>query len=273
MMGAGMARSLRAHGHDVVAWNRTRAKAEPLGDDGVEIADSVTAAVSGADAVITMLFDTDATLAVCDELIDALDADAVWIQSGTVGPDGIKQIAEKAGRELLDAPLLGTKKPAEEGKLVVLVAGKPDLINRVQPVFDAIGARTVQVSERIGDASGLKLACNSWIAMITAATAQAIAFAERLGVDPRLFLEAIEGTPTDSAYAQMKGKSILSADYTPSFAVDGVVKDVGLMIDAARSVEFPDGLLAAVREAFERASADGHGDKDMSAVRLAFPSS
>jgi 3-hydroxyisobutyrate dehydrogenase len=272
-MGASMARSLRRQGHDVVAWNRTRAKAEPLADEGVEVADSVSDAAKGADAVITMLFDTDATLAVSDELVGALGVDAVWIQAGTVGPDGITRIADKAGRDLLDAPVLGTKKPAEEGKLVVLAAGKPELIDRAQPVFDAIGSRTVRVSERIGDASALKLVCNSWIAMITVATAQSIAFAERLGVDPRLFLQAIEGTPTDSTYAQVKGKAILGADYSPSFAVDGVVKDVGLMIDAARSVEFPDGLLVAVHDAFERASADGHGDKDMAAVRFAFPAS
>ncbi len=140
-------------------------------------------------------------------------------------------------------------------------------------MFDAIGSRTVRVSEQIGDASALKLVCNSWVAMTTAATAQSIAFAERLGVDPRLFLQAIEGTPNDSAYAQLKGKAILGEDYSPSFAVDGVVKDVGLMIDAARSVEFPDGLLAAVHQAFVRASAEGHGEQDMAAVRFAFPAS
>ncbi len=94
-MGAGMARSLRTQGHEVVAWNRTRAKAEPLADAGIEIADSVRQAADGADAVITMLFDTDATLAVSDELVGALAADAVWIQSGTVGPDGIARIAEQ----------------------------------------------------------------------------------------------------------------------------------------------------------------------------------
>lgn len=272
-MGAGIARSLRGHGHDVVAWNRTRAKAEPLADDGVQIADSVSAAVKGADAVLTILFDTDATLAISDELVGALEADAVWIQSATVGPGGARQIAERAGRDIVDAPVLGTKKPAEEGKLVVLVAGKPELIERTQPVFDAIGARTVRVSERVGDASALKLVCNSWIGMLTVGTAQSIAFAEQLGIDPRLFLQAIDNTPTGSPYAQLKGKAILDDDYTASFAVDGVVKDLGLMIDAARAVDFPDGVLQAVHEAFQRASASGHGDADMAAVRFAFPTS
>src|SRR6478672_9246360 len=97
IMGAGMARSLRRAGHDVVAWNRTAAKAEPLAKDGIEVAESVTEAVTGAGAVITMLFDADATLAIADDLLAALGPDAVWIQSGTVGPDGAHRIARPGG--------------------------------------------------------------------------------------------------------------------------------------------------------------------------------
>jgi 3-hydroxyisobutyrate dehydrogenase len=268
-----MARSLRREGHDVVVWNRTRSKAEPLADEGISVAGSVAEAVDGVDAVITMLFDTDATLAVTGEVVGALGAEAVWLQSGTIGPDGMRRIAAAAGRDLLDAPVLGTKKPAEEGKLVVLVSGAQTLIERARPIFDAIGGRTIEVSDRIGDASALKLVCNSWIGLIMVGTAQCLAFAESLGVDPRLFLQSIEGGPSDSAYAQVKGKAILGGDYTPSFAVDGVVKDLGLMLDAAGDVQFPPELLAAVRTMFERASEAGHGNKDMAAVRLAFPTS
>lgn len=272
-MGAGMARSLRRAGHDVTVWNRTKAKADPLAADGITVADSVAEAVTGADAVITMLFDTDATLAVCDELVSAAGPDTVWIQSGTVGPDGVQRIAGAAGRDILDAPVLGTKKPAEEGALVVLVSGVPALVERARPAFDAIGSRVVRVSEEVGDASALKLACNAWVATIMAAVAQSLALAEALGVDPRLFLEAIKGGPTDTPYAQLKGAAVLAGDFTPSFAVDGVVKDLGLMIDAARGARFPVELLAALRAPFERVSAAGHGEEDMSAVRLAFPGS
>jgi 3-hydroxyisobutyrate dehydrogenase len=273
IMGAGMARSLQREGHDVVAWNRTRSRAQPLAGDGIAIAASVTEAVTDAEAVLTMLFDTDATLAITEELVTALGAGAVWIQAGTVGPDGVRRIAEAAGRDILDAPVLGTKKPAEEGKLVVLASGAQALIAQARPVFDAIGGRTIEVSDRVGDASALKLVCNSWIGLLTAGTAQSIAFAESLGVDPRLFLQAIEGGPTDSAYAQLKGKAILGGDYEPSFALDGVVKDIGLMLDAAEDADFPAELLAAVRAMFAKASRAGHGDKDMAAVRFAFETS
>ncbi|MGH8860454.1 MAG: NAD(P)-dependent oxidoreductase [Jatrophihabitantaceae bacterium] len=270
IMGAGMARSLRRAEHEVTVWNRTAARAEPLAADGIALALSVTAAVTGADAVITMLYDTYSTLAVADEVVAALGDDAVWIQSGTVGPEGARRIAALGGSQV-DAPVLGTKKPAEEGKLVVLASGPARLIEIAKPVFDSIGRRTVVVGESIGQASALKLACNAWIALITAGTAQSLAFASALGVDPALFLAAIAGAPVDSAYAQLKGAAMLSEDWTTSFAVDGVTKDVGLMIDAASSAGFPTGLLEAVRSLFRKASASGHGDDDMAAVRAAFP--
>ena len=272
IMGAGMARALRRNGHDVVVWNRTRGRAEALAEDGIVVADSVSDAVGEVDAALTILFDTDATLEITDELAGALPPDSVWIQAGTVGTDGIAQILRRAARDILDAPVLGTKKPAEDGTLTVLVSGEPGLVDKARPVFDVIGSRTIEVSDRVGDASALKLVCNAWIGLITAGTAQSVAFAERLGLDPTLFLRAIEGAPVDSLYAQLKGKAILSGNYAPSFAVDGVVKDIGLMLDAADDAGFPSELLSTVRELFRRASAAGHGDEDMAAVRFAFPS-
>lgn len=274
-MGAAMAQSLARAGHDVAVWNRTRERAEQVaasvGADTMTVAGSVADAVAGADAVISILFDLDATLAVADDVAGALGADSVWIQAGTVGPAGQRRIAEAAGASMLDAPVVGTKKPAEDGALVVLVSGPDPLVEAARPVFDAIGSRTVVAGPEIGQASALKLVCNSWIATITAGTAQALAFASALGVDPRLFLSTIEGGPTDSKYAQLKGAAILDGNYATSFAVDGVSKDVALMTDAARQAQFPTDLLDAIHSLFERASAGGHGDEDMAAVRFAFP--
>lgn len=270
-MGAGMARSLANAGHHVTVWNRTAEKARAIAGGEITATDSVTEAVTGADAVVTMLFDLDATLAVADDIVAALGPDSVWIQSGTVGPDGARRLGEVATGGLLDAPVLGTKQPAEEGKLVVLVSGPDALIEAAKPVFDAIGSKTVIAGNELGAASGLKLACNAWIGLLTVGTAQSLAFAASLGVDPALFLQAIEGQAADSPYAQMKGKTILAGKYDPSFALDGLIKDLGLMTDAASSVQFPDELIAAVRDMFVRSSEAGHGDEDIAAVRFAFP--
>lgn len=270
-MGAGMARSLAREGHEVVVWNRTRDKAQALAGAKITAVDTVAEAVTDSAVVLTMLFDTDAVLGVADEITDALSPDAVWVQSSTVGPDGIRRIAAVAGDRILDAPMVGTKKPAEDGALVVLVSGPDGLVATAQPVLDAVGSKTVVVGAEIGQASALKLACNAWIAMLTACTAQSLAIAASLDVDPGLFLQVIEGGAVDTPYAHVKGDAMLAGDWATSFPVDGLRKDLGLMVEATRDSGFPQGLLTSVLGLFDGAAEQGHGGEDIAAVRTAFP--
>ena len=184
------------------------------------------------------------------------------------------RIADAAGgtaTRLLDAPVLGTRQPAESGTLTVLVSGAEAARQRAAEVFDAVGARTLVVGDALGAASALKLVCNSWVASINAATAQAMGFADALGLAPGLFLEGIKGGAADSAYAQVKGAIMAERSWDdPSFALDSVRKDVGLMIDSAQAAGFPDDLLAALLAVYDRAAGHGLGAADMAAVRAAF---
>jgi 3-hydroxyisobutyrate dehydrogenase len=274
IMGSAMARSLARAGHDVAVWNRTPSRAEAIEGDGITACGAVADALLDADVAFTMLFDTASVLEVTGEIVGALGPDTVWAQSTTVGPSGMRLIADAAGEagdRLLDAPVLGSKQPAEEGTLTVLVSGPVEAVARARPAFDAVGGRTLELGERPGDASALKLAVNSWVASLCAATAQAMGLAEALGVRSGMFLDAIKGGATDSAYAQAKGAIMAERAWTdPAFALDSVVKDVGLMVDAAREAEFPDDLLATLLALYDRASKRGFGGADMSAVRAAF---
>jgi len=274
IMGAAMARSLAREGHEVTVWNRTPERATAIAGEGITACGAIGDALLDADVVFTMLFDAASVLEVADEVVGALGSDAVWAQSTTVGPDGMRLIADAAGEvrdRLLDAPVLGTKQPAESGTLTVVVSGAAAARAQAQPAFDAIGARTLDVGDDLGAASGLKLAVNSWVASINAATAQAMGLAEALGLEPRLFLEAIRGAAADSAYAQAKGVVMDERSWDdPAFALDSVVKDVGLMVDAARESGFPDELLATLLAIYDRASERGYGEADMAAVRAAF---
>jgi 3-hydroxyisobutyrate dehydrogenase len=181
--------------------------------------------------------------------------------------EGIQRVAERAaGLALLDAPVLGTKQPAEQGKLVPLVSGDAALIERVRPVLDAVGTKTVVAGPKVGDASALKLAANAWVLSITAATAQSLALADRLGIKPGLFLEAIDGGPSNTPYAQLKGKAMLERDFAPAFGLDGGRKDLQLILDAAGKVSVPTALLDGVRALFDAAAEDGHGGDDIAAV-------
>jgi 3-hydroxyisobutyrate dehydrogenase len=270
-MGAGMARSLARSGHTVTVWNRTEEKALPLRESGITVAPTVWSAVAEAEAIITMAFDARATLDLAARFLGAVPEGAVWLQSATVGPDGMRWIADLAGQyevDLVDAPVVGTKQPAEDGTLVALVSGKPALIEKIRPVLDGFSSKTIVAGRSLGRASALKLACNAWVASLTVAAAQSLTMCQQLGVDPSLFLQAIEGGAANSPYAQIKGEMMITGDFEPSFAIDGLLKDIGLMIDAVEPDSSP--LLPVLRGAFGAASAGGHGQQDIAAVVASF---
>ncbi|ULP34635.1 NAD(P)-dependent oxidoreductase [Mycolicibacterium rufum] len=272
-MGAGMAQSLVRTGFDVTVWNRTLARSEPLADDGAVVAMDPVAAVADADLVMAMLFDAASTLDVMETVLPHLQQDAIFVQCATVGVDGAAQTASLAARHgvaFLDCPVLGTKAPAEQGKLVMLASGDPALRDRVQPAFDAVGTKTIWVGDEPGMGSKLKLACNAWIASLAAAAGQSLALAKGLGVDQQLVLDAFDGSAANSAYLQMKGSAIIEGSFAPQFSVDGVRKDTGLIADALAATGVSTALIDGVRAVFDAASAAGHGGDDMAAVYFGF---
>lgn len=272
-MGAGVARSLLREGHDVTVWNRNADRATPLADDGATVERDASAAVAEAEVVLLTLFDTDAVVDVLEAAAGDAPTDAVWVQASTIGVAGtetVVQLAGKYGITLVEAMMLGTKGPAEQGKLTMLAAGPSATVDRIDPVLDAIGAKTVRAGERVGDGTALKLAANAWVAAITAATGQSLAIARALGLDPHLFLDAIEGTASDSPYAHTKGEAMLSGEFAPQFALDGIRKDIGLIRDAARDAGVSTELLDGIDRVYAQASTDGHGGDDIAAVGTAF---
>ncbi|ROQ17555.1 MULTISPECIES: NAD(P)-dependent oxidoreductase [unclassified Curtobacterium] len=272
-MGAGVAGSLLREGHQVTVWNRSADKAAPLGEHGATVATDPGAAVEHAEVVLLTLFDTDAVIDVLEQAAGDAPTDAVWVQASTIGVDGtetVVQLAAKYGITLVEAMMLGTKAPAEQGKLTMLAAGPADQVDRVVPVLDAIGAKTIRAGERVGDGTALKLAANAWIASITAATGQSLALAAALGLDPQLFLDAIDGSASDSAYAHTKGAAIIAGEFPAQFALDGLRKDIGLIAEAARANDVSTTLLDALGRVYADASAAGHGGDDIAAVGTAF---
>ncbi|MGW0970886.1 NAD(P)-dependent oxidoreductase [Streptomyces sp. NPDC002516] len=275
IMGAAMARNLARAGHRVRAWNRTRDKAEPLASDGAHIADTPEEAVRDADVVLTMLHDGPAVLDVMRRAAPGLRAGAVWVQSTTAGTGTLAELAAFAdahGLVFFDAPVLGTRAPAEAGQLTVLAAGPSAARDTVTPVFDAVGARTVWTGEdgAGGSATGLKLVANSWVLAATAATGEALALAEGLGVDPKDFFGLIEGGPLDMGYLHAKAALVLEDRLSPaSFAVSTAEKDARLIVEAGRQHGVRLDVAEAAAERFGRAGALGHGDEDMAAAYFA----
>lgn len=268
IMGGPMARNLLRAGHEVTVWNRTVQKTEALEEEGARVASTPADAVRDAEIVLTMLADAPAVEATVIESggFEAMPQGALWIQSSTIGVAATERLAELAGERgitFVDAPVLGTKKPAEDGQLFMLASGPAEARGRCEPVFDAISRGHVWLGET-GLGTRLKLVVNSWILCTIENLSETFVLAQTLGVDPRSFLEAISGGAMDMPYAHLKGEAILNENFPPSFPLSHARKDVALILDAAGDVELP--LVRATLQQFDRAVELGHADEDMSAV-------
>jgi 3-hydroxyisobutyrate dehydrogenase len=257
IMGGGMARNLVRAGHDVRVWNRTREKAEAI--EGATVSDTPGGAARGADVLVTMLADGPAV----DEAVDLDGFGGVWAQMSTVGVGWTERLARRAREhavDFVDAPVTGSRQPAEAGELNVLAAGPRD--ERVDAVFDAVGSKTTWLGDPPA-ATRMKLLFNTHVLLALPALAQTVQLARELGVEPVAFFDAIEGGPTDSAYTQTRGRAMARGDFAPNFPLELGRKDLALAIEAAES-GLP--IARAALEAYDRAIAAGHARDDMAAV-------
>jgi 3-hydroxyisobutyrate dehydrogenase len=269
-MGAPIARNLLRAGFDVSVWNRTPARAQELVDAGARLATSPADAAGSADVVLTMLADGDAVdqaMTGPEGALSALRPGSVWIQMATIGVEWTDRLAARAadhGLEFVDAPVSGSDGPARDAQLEILASGGGAVRERVQPLFDAIGRRTVWLDSP-GDGTRLKLVLNNWLASITEATAETLALTGALGLEPGIFLDAIAGGPLEAPYAATKGRAMLAGEFTPGFALHLALKDVRLALDAGRDHDLELPLADAIARRWELAM-PAHADDDLASV-------
>jgi 3-hydroxyisobutyrate dehydrogenase len=271
-MGFPMVRQLLKAGLEVRAWNRSGDRARPLADDGAAIFEDPREAAEGSDLVVTMLADASAVLDTAASALQVAKPGTVWIQMSTIGAEGVERcqaLAERLGVRLVDAPVLGTRAPAENGKLVVLASGDAGALDAAKPVFDAVGSRTLQLGP-VGHGTRCKLVVNSWLIGVTSVLAETISLAEVLDVDPQHFFDAIEGGPLDLPYARTKGQAMVEKSFDDaSFRLALTLKDANLVLAAAEEADLEVPVLRAVTGRLQRADQEGHGDEDMAATYLA----
>jgi len=274
VMGGPMARNIARAGLSVRAWNRTVDRARELEGNGATVVERPEAAVDGADVALTMLADAPATLDVAEAILPALGPDAIWVQAGTIGIDPIErciELAQRNGTTILDAPVLGTAKPAQDGALTVLASGDDAAIDRCEPIFRAIGQRTVRPGPA-GKGTRLKLAVNAWVLALTQGTAEAVALGKGLGVSLDQMIEALDGSPTDAPYFRMKSKLMDDGEYPVSFSLRLAAKDAALMAEAAEKAGVDLPLIRAVAQRLAEGVDAGYGEEDMAATyRLSAP--
>jgi 3-hydroxyisobutyrate dehydrogenase len=271
-MGFGMARNLARAGFELHAWNRSRERAEPLSDDGAQIHDTAAQASAAADVIVTMLTDADVVLGTMQGEEGALAgarSGSAWVQMSTIGEHGTSRCIELAREHALafvDAPVLGTKQPARDGELVVMASGPQAERERVQPILDAVGRRTMWVGEA-GAGTRLKLVTNAWIVAVVEGAAETIALAEGLGLGGELFFEAIDQGPLDMPYLRLKGGAMVERDFEPTFALRLATKDAMLAEQSAERLGLDLPVLKAISERMQQAVPE-HGDRDLSATFL-----
>jgi 3-hydroxyisobutyrate dehydrogenase len=273
IMGSAMARNLAAAGLTTRVWDRAASATGPLADAGVVVAASARDAVRDAGVVITMLPTADAVESVMfdGQVAEAFADGCVWAQMGTIGVEATLRIkdrlaAQRPGVPFVDAPVSGSKGPAEQGQLLILASGPAAAADAVGPVFDVIGRKTVWLGEA-GRGSQMKLVVNAYLSILIEGVAETMELADRLGIGHEQLAEVIEGGPLDAPLADAKFHKMDRGDFAAEFPLEWALKDVDLVIDAAGGQALP--LLDALSGQWHAAVAAGYGREDISAARLA----
>jgi 3-hydroxyisobutyrate dehydrogenase len=276
VMGLPMVRNLDQAGFAVHAYNRTIERAQPLRDEGIAVFADPADAAEGCPVMVTMLAEGDAVLEVSAAALKAADGPETWIQMSTIGTPATERceaLADEHDVTFVDAPVVGTRGPAEQGALTILASGPEGSRPVAEPVFDAVGARTLWVGEA-GAGSRAKVMVNAWVIGVVAALAETLSLGRALDLDPDLLFEILDGGPLDLPYARIKGAMMASGSFDDvSFALSLARKDaqLGVAVAADAGIELPalEGALARMLEAERR----GHGDEDMAATyRVSEPS-
>ena len=272
-MGHGMAASALRAGLPTVVWDRTPERSHALTGLGAQVANTAGDAAGRAGIVVTMLPDADAVMSIAIDqgMLDALSPDAIWVQMSTIGVAGIDRVAalvttRRPDVTLLDAPVSGSKEPAEQGELTIFASGPDHARSRVTPLFDALGQRTVWVGP-LGAGSRMKLVNNTLLAFKAEGLASSIAIAHRLGLDTSVVIEALGGGPLLSPWDTGKLQRMANGDYSAQFSLALALKDVHLALESVDTTRFE--AFASLAREWERAVDRGLGGEDLTVVTRA----
>ncbi|MDQ3941087.1 MAG: NAD(P)-dependent oxidoreductase [Actinomycetota bacterium] len=267
-MGSRIARRFLDAGHEVVVWNRSPEKAEPLVALGALTAVSPAEVAERSDVVITMLADGSALQGVTETpsgIASVVGPSTTVIEMSTVGPAAIARLvsALPVGTPVLDAPVLGSISEAETGALKIFVGGPAALFERCAPLLSVLGSPLH--FGPLGFGAAAKLVANSTLFGALGLVGEAVALADALGLSREVTFEVLAGTPM-GAQAERRREAIETGAFPPRFSLALAVKDVNLIVDAAAAAGVDLRLSAAARQWLVDAAEAGLGDEDYSAV-------
>ena len=267
IMGHAMATNLVKAGHEVTVWNRTPGKLV----EGAGMAPTPAAAAQGAEVVWMCVSDTAAVEKILfgsDGVEQSLAEGMIISDSSTISPSATVKFAERVrtrGVAYVDAPMTGSKIGAGNGSLIFMVGGDEATIDRLSPLFAAMGKKIFRMGET-GKGQATKLAMNLQIALIYEGFAEALTLATKLGVDSRQLVSLIEATMVRSGVVEYKAPFVLQRDFTPNFPLRLMHKDILLTLEAAKEARVKLPALETVEEIYELATEEGQQDLDYAAT-------
>jgi 3-hydroxyisobutyrate dehydrogenase-like beta-hydroxyacid dehydrogenase len=277
-MGAAMAARVARAGFPLTAWNRTASRAQPVEGLGARIAATPREAAAAAEILVVMVATPQAFAEVAggaEGFIAGLRDGALLVDMGTNGRETATRaeaLARARGASFIDAPVLGSVKPAEEGKLVVLAGGSDGDLARARPLFEVL-ARAIHHVGPVGSGQAMKLAANFMLVHMLAGLAGSLSLARASGVSPSALVEILEAG-LGSPYFRGKGTLMIEGRFEPQFALDLVRKDLGLIRRALEASGLDVPTIGPLLEMFDEASRRGWGTEDGAAVsRLWWPRS
>lgn len=270
-MGSRMARNLAKKGFQVTVWNRTRARADALRQSGMEVASSPAEVAARVDAFCTNVADPSALREVTfgpNGLFSACKSGQLFVDFSTISPAlarELESVASGRGIDFVEAPVTGSRDGAEKGTLLIMAGASPAALERVQPIFKAVGEKVVHCGP-VGAGSQVKLGGNAIISMMLEGLCEAMLLTQAAGVNPRKLLEVVQASGFRSPYYDFKGPAILRRDFDPHFSIDLMFKDLRLFLESAAEHRVPTPAVNCVKESYQLARAQGKGAEDISAV-------
>ena len=267
IMGRPMAANLVKAGHELLVWNRTPGKDV----EGARSAASPAEAAAGAEVIWMCVSDTN----VVESLLfgpqgveQSLTQGMVLVDSSTISPSATRKFTERVrpkGVDYVDAPMTGSKAAAEGGTLIFMVGGEEAAIEKLKPLFAAMGKLFFRMGDT-GKGQAAKLAMNLQIALIYEGFAEALTLATKLGVNAETLLPVVQASMVHSGVVEYKAPFVLKRDFSPNFPLRLMHKDIQLALEAAKEVRAKLPGLETVEEIYEMATEDGHGNLDYAAT-------
>lgn len=271
IMGSRMAANLLKNNVELTVFNRSEEPRNELGEKGAKVADSFNAAVKDADIVFTMLSKPEVVEKVMfgeNGCLASMKENALWVDCSTVDPAFSKKSETEAGKQnirFMDAPVAGTKKPAEDGELVFLAGGSKTDFEEVEPLLNFMGKKIMHLGDA-GKGTSMKMLVNAMLAESMLIFSETLLLGEKMGFEKDFLLDTLPNLPVIAPFVQAKAELMKKDNFDAHFPLEWMEKDLRLLLETAQKQEYEMPVAKLTKETFGQAAEDGFSRNDFSAV-------